>query len=189
MTRTVVNGLLLASTILLLSVNWILRSDPARRNFEILPDMAQSVAWDTYATNPNFADGKTLREPVPGTVIRGAMPLHYTASKPDAERAGVELTSPFARDARARSRGEVVFTNYCVPCHGPQGKGDGFVAQRGFPAPPSLLAPRAMTMKDGQMFHIVTWGQVNMPSYASQIDRDDRWRAVEYIRQLQGIRR
>jgi mono/diheme cytochrome c family protein len=189
MIRTVVNGALLAATILLLSLHWILRSDPARRNFELLPDMAASVAWDSYAQNPNFPDGKTLREPVPGTVIRGAMPLHYTTAKGEAERAGLELTSPFAGDRRVRPRGEFVYTNYCAPCHGPHGKGDGIVAQRGFPAPPSLLAPRAMNMRDGQMFHVVTYGQANMPSYASQIGRDDRWRAIEYVRSLQGIRR
>lgn len=189
MSRNAVNGALLAATILLLALNWVLKSDPTHRNFEVLPDMAASIAYDTYAENPHFADGKTLREPVPGTVIRGQMPLHYTASKADAERAGLELTSPLAGDKRALPRGAVVYANYCATCHGPEGKGDGVVAKRGFPAPPSLLAPRALNMKDGQMFHVLTYGQANMPSYASQVDREDRWRVIEYVRQLQGVRR
>lgn len=39
------------------------------------------------------------------------------------------------------------------------------------------------------MFHVLTYGQANMPSYASQVDREDRWRVIEYVRQLQGVRR
>ena len=58
----------------------------------------------------------------------------------------------------------------------------GPVAQRGYPPPPSLLAEHAQKMKDGQLFHILTYGQNNMPSYASQLSRDDRWNVVLYVR-------
>lgn len=184
-----VNAVLLGAIVLLLPLHWILPSDPARRNYEVLPDMARSAAYHSFAPNPNFANGMTLREPVPGTIIRGQMPLHYTASKADAERAGRELVSPFVGDKNALARGAIVFANFCETCHGPLGKGDGLVAKRGFPAPPSLLAPRALGLKDGQLFHILTYGQANMPSYAAQVDRDDRWCAIEYVRKLQGVRR
>ena len=40
-------------------------------------------------------------------------------------------------------------------------------------------------MKDGQLFHILTYGQNNMPSYASQLSRDDRWNAIIHVRSLQ----
>lgn len=185
MRRKIVNALLLATTVALLSLHWFLRPDPARRNYEFLPDMAESVAYDSYAVNVNFRDGRTLRDPVPGTIIRGQMPLHYTATKADAERAGRELQRPAVKG----DRGALVYASHCETCHGPLGKGDGTVAQRGFPAPPSLLAPRAMTMADGQMFHILTYGQGNMPPYASHLDRDDRWHAVAYVRKLQGKRK
>jgi len=169
--RTAVNVLLFLTLVALLSLNWVLRSDPAQRNFEFLPGMVDSVPYDTFARNPNFADGKTLREPVKGTVIRGYLPI----------RPANELISPRAD----RARGAFVYTNYCETCHGPAGKGDGRVAQRGFPAPPSLLAPKAVQMTDGQLFHVLTYGQKNMPSYAAQIDRMDRWAAIAYVRSLQ----
>jgi mono/diheme cytochrome c family protein len=60
------------------------------------------------------------------------------------------------------------------------------VTQRGFPPPPSLLAEHALQMKEGQMFHVLTFGQNNMPSYASQISREDRWNAIAYVRMLQA---
>lgn len=40
-------------------------------------------------------------------------------------------------------------------------------------------------MKDGQMFHVVTYGFGNMPSYAVQVSREDRWKAILHIRDLQ----
>jgi mono/diheme cytochrome c family protein len=79
-----------------------------------------------------------------------------------------------------------VFQTYCQPCHGAGGKGDGLVAARGFPPPPSLLAPRAVGLTDDQMFDVVTRGQKNMPSYASQIPAADRRAAIAHVRELQG---
>jgi mono/diheme cytochrome c family protein len=182
--RTLLNVALFIVTVALLALNFVMRSDPAKRNVDVLPDMVRSVPYDSFAQNPNFGDGKTLRAPVPGTIVRGNMPLHYAATPADALRAGLELVSPV--DAKkAATRGAVVYANYCETCHGPAGKGDGRVAQRGFPAPPSLLAPRALQMRDGQMFHILSYGQGNMPSYASQVSREDRWAAIAYVRGLQ----
>jgi mono/diheme cytochrome c family protein len=182
--RIVINSLLLVTTLGLLSLNWVLRVDPNQRNFEFLPDMARSVPYDSFSSNPNFADRMTLRKPVPGVVIRGSMPLHFAATPADAQRAGRELSNPF-HDAASLTRGAAVYATYCEICHGPLGKGDGTVALRGFPAPPSLLAPRARGLADGQIFHIVTYGQNNMPSYASQVEREDRWKAILYVRELQ----
>jgi hypothetical protein len=56
---------------------------------------------------------------------------------------------------------------------------------RGFPAPPSFLADHAMNLADGQIFHIVTYGQKNMPSHAAQVPAEDRWRVIAYVRSLQ----
>jgi mono/diheme cytochrome c family protein len=40
-------------------------------------------------------------------------------------------------------------------------------------------------MKDGQIFHVLNFGQGNMSSYASQISREDRWKVILYVRSLQ----
>ncbi len=169
-----------------LGLNWAARRDPTQPNREPLPEMVRTPRYNAFAPNPNFADGKTLRPPVPGTIPRGYLPLHYTAAKEDALRAGEELQSPLASaDAGAAQRGAFVFTNFCLECHGAAGRGDGPVTLRGFPAPPSLLAERALNMKDGQMFHVLTYGQGNMPSYAAQLSREDRWKAILFVRSLQ----
>jgi hypothetical protein len=57
--------------------------------------------------------------------------------------------------------------------------------KRGFQPPASLLTQRARDMKDGQMFHVITYGQKLMPSHAAQLPVADRWRLVRHIRGLQ----
>lgn len=184
--RLLINSFLFALLLALVGFNWWASPDAAQPNFEILPQMAHSARYNAYAANPNFADGKTLQPPVPGTIAHGMMPLHYTAAPGDALRAGEELSAPpGSGDARALARGEHVFKTFCTPCHGADAAGMGSVTQRGVPPPPSLLAPHAVAMKDGQMFHVLTYGQNNMASYAGQVTRSDRWQVITYIRSLQ----
>lgn len=163
-----------------------LRRDFTEPNFVILPGMVVSVPYNAFDPNPNFPDGKTLQTPERTTIPREFPPLHYQATPDDARRAGAELTNPFvANQQDALQGGTRLFAVYCQPCHGVGGTGDGKIVQRGFPPPPSLLGEKALALKDGQMFHIATFGQGNMPSLASQITRSDRWRVITYVRSLQ----
>jgi mono/diheme cytochrome c family protein len=82
-------------------------------------------------------------------------------------------------------RGGDVFRVFCLPCHGPTGGGDGPVAQRGFPPPPSLLTGKSPQMKDGQLFHILTYGQGSMLPMAAQLSPARRWDVINYVRSLQ----
>jgi mono/diheme cytochrome c family protein len=185
--RVILNGFLLLAVIVSVAASWIFTADPTRPNFEFLPQMVHSPRYNAFAPNPNFTDGSTLQRPEPGSIARGYMPLHYAATPQDALRAGEELKSPLdVSNVRARERGAFVFSNFCVVCHGTGGAGNGPVAQRGYPPPPSLLVEHALKMKDGQLFHVLTYGQNNMPSYASQLSREDRWNAILYVRTMQA---
>lgn len=187
MTTKGINIVLLVILVLLMGTIFIVRRDYLTRNKEFLPGMVSSVAYQPQSSNANFPDGKTLQPPVKGTVVRGFQPLPYKATPEDALRAGEELHSLLEmQDSTADlERGAFVFGNICKPCHGPGGAGDGVIPQRGYPPPPSLLAVNAMNMKDGQIFHIITYGQRNMPGLSGQVVRRDRWRLVKYIRSLQ----
>jgi mono/diheme cytochrome c family protein len=190
MRRTALNATLLVLLLLLVGANWGLRNGQGRRGVEVFPNMVDSLAAEPYTASPVFADGAAHRPPPAGTIPVGYPPLHYAATPEDAKRAGRELASPLssspgAGDTAALARGATVYRDFCQTCHGAKGLGDGPVAQRGFPAPPSLLAPNALAMADGQMFHVLTYGQGNMPSYAAQLDRADRWQAILHVRELQ----
>lgn len=184
--RKPLNIFLLLVLLMVLGLNWVLWRDPSVPNDDVLPDMAHSPAYKAQAENSAIPGGNTALRPVAGTVARDYPPLSFGTSPEEAQRAGRELASPFEiGDVKAAERGAVVYANFCAVCHGPAGLGDGTVTTRGFPPPPSLFADNAMNMADGQMFHIITFGQRNMPGYASQVSRADRWKAVLHVRLLQ----
>ena len=114
------------------------------------------------------------------------LPLYFDAGPEEALRAGRELESPLdPGDAAALELGRGLYGIYCTVCHDAGGEGRGPVVLRGMLPPPSLHAARATQMRDGEMFHILTYGQGNMASYAAQLSRDERWRVILYVRQLQ----
>lgn len=174
-----VNTVLLIFFLALIALNWAVRGDRDRPHFEFLPEMVRSVAAESFAPNTVFADGKTLQAPPAGTIRRGLLPLHYQATEKDAKRAGEELINPYTLDDKsALDRGAFVYANFCQACHGATGAGDGPVVRRGYPPPPANPPLR----KDGEAFHIVTYGRANMPSHAAQLSREDRWKVILYIR-------
>ncbi|MCC6125303.1 MAG: DUF3341 domain-containing protein [Pirellulales bacterium] len=184
--RRRLNYLLLLLLAVVVAMVFLTLPDPSRPNREFFPDMAHSPAYSSASANPNFPDGKTLQSPVPGVLTQGQSPLHYDATDAEALRAGRELRNPFsAKDAKAGARGALVFQTYCTPCHGGGGLGDGAVALRGYPAPPSLVTGDTTKMPDGQLFHIITYGRVNMPAQSGLLSPEDRWAAILHIRSLQ----
>ncbi len=178
---------LLAVTVLLM----LARVDHSRPNYQVLlgDDMTYSPAYAPFEANDQFASGRTMQSPVPGTIARGSLPLHFNATPTDAVRAGEELVNPFDRSTEAGvasiERGKVVFQTFCIACHGGDGAGNGLVAQRGFPPPPTLLTGKTLAMKDGQLLHILTYGQNSMPNFAAQLLPDRRWDVINFIRSLQ----
>ena len=177
-------GLLLLG---LIALDLAMETDQEVRNYEIMPNMVESIARDGQSTNDLREVGILIDfRPPEGSIARGYQPLGFAATPEGALLAGGELESPIAiDDATALTRGAKVFGTFCAVCHGPGGLGDGGVTKRGVPPPPSLLLPHALEMKDGQMFHLISLGQGNMASYASQVERIDRWRAIRYVRSLQ----
>lgn len=154
------------------------------RGFAYMPDMAQSVPYDSFAPNPVTRDGKTLQRPVPGTIPRGFQPLRYGATPGDALRAGRELHNPVPSSPEALAHGRVLYQTFCYMCHGEQGQGDGPLVPR-IPNPPSYTSERVREMAPGQVLHVITYGSGRMPSYAAQIPLEQRWLIVHYVGTLQ----
>jgi mono/diheme cytochrome c family protein len=182
-----INVGLLVLLVVTLAGAWSLRTDPTRPNWQWMPDMVYSPAYDSFRPNPNFANGQTLQAPPRGTIARGQVVWHSTAAPEDAIRAGQELVAGVnLQDPATIERGAEVYRVFCRMCHGPQGMGDGPVARRGYPPPPPLPAGKSVEMRDGQLFHILTYGQGSMAPYASQISPPDRWNVIAYVRKLQA---
>ena len=127
-----------------------------------------------------FADGRGMRLPVEGTVARGFIPYPFVGEK----EPKVVLSNPYLSTKENLDLGHRKFLTYCSPCHGNFADGDSRLAGQ-FPNPPTLHSERARNFPDGMIYHIITNGQNAMPSYASQVTREERWAIVNYIRALQ----
>ena len=94
---------------------------------------------------------------------------------------------PFMITKEALDRGQERYQIFCSVCHGMTGYGDGMIARRGFnkPAPASYHQDRLRQAPVGHFFDVMTNGWGAMPSYASQIPVEDRWKIIAYIRALQ----
>lgn len=128
-----------------------------------------------------FKDGIGMRRPVEGTVARGFLPYAFKG-KPD--EAAKTLVNPLLPTKDVIDRGKTGFLTYCSPCHGNFARGDSRLAGQ-FPNPPTLHSDKVRSWPDGSIYHVITEGQNVMPSYASQISRNDRWAIIHYLRVLQ----
>ena len=162
-----------------------LSRDPSVRNREWPTQMQYSPAYRSQTTNPVLPNAMTAQPAVAGTIPRGFQPFHFGAEPAEAERAGRELTNPFQPTTENVARGQYVYTNYCAVCHGAGGAGDGPIIPK-YPNPPSYQTEKSRALPDGNMFHVITLGRNNMPSHAAQVAAEDRWKAILYIRKLQG---
>lgn len=88
-------------------------------------------------------------------------------------------------------KGGALFKRYCIPCHGPAGKGDGPIAHYWRELPKDLTDPaRQERLTDGEMFWKMSRGhrqgaEVIMPAFAERIPKaEDRWKLILYVRTL-----
>ncbi len=125
-----------------------------------------------------------LLEPQPGVVAAADTPYPY--AQKEADRAGAELVNPLQPSAQVLAHGRFVYENVCVTCHGEKGAGDGKVTAL-FPKPPSLMTQKVRDWPDGQLFHRPMRGQNSMPSHARQVDQNDAWAVVLWIREMQKV--
>ena len=90
-------------------------------------------------------------------------------------------------DKKFLARGQERFDIYCAVCHDRVGTGKGTVASRGIGVVPNFRDDRFRTMGDGEIFNTISKGKGAMPAYATQIEVDDRWAIIAYIRALQRL--
>ena len=172
-------------------------TDPNSPGVEYMPDMYRSPSYETYSQNPFFKDSMSAQLPVAGTISQGewpgqgslinALPYAYENSVEGYEAAGAELKNPIERTDEVVAEGKQIFEKMCMHCHGKEGKGDGQLIGTGkFPPPPSYSGP-LKELVEGKMFHSITYGKNLMGAHASQITKEDRWKVIHYIQELQKL--
>jgi mono/diheme cytochrome c family protein len=106
----------------------------------------------------------------------------------DRDRLAATLVNPTAPAELDSSiaRGQRKFAITCTPCHGPQMRGDGTVAQQFMP-PPDLLGPVTRGRRDGYIYSYIRNGGVVMPTYGPAVSASEAWDLVNYVRHMQKV--
>lgn len=155
-----------------------------QKGYEYFPDMAHSLAYETYAPAKGAGNGITMQMPVPGSIPREMIPYQYPATPEGRLQAGKELICKIEASDTNLVRGKEMFTIYCQNCHGIAGKGDGhlFTSGKFTMQPASLISERMLIAPIGEVYHVITAGFNTMGAHGPQIRPDDRWKIALYVK-------
>jgi len=152
-----------------------------------------SLPYNDY----NGAYNMNMKEPVKGTVkFNGYNPkigankvsnlmIYNNLTENDFELAGNTLVNPIPKSDIVLEEGKALYSRYCQHCHGETGQGDGLVGKV-FKGVPAYNKGQVKLDKEGNIFHVITFGRNRMKSHASQVSVSDRWKIVHYVQQLQN---
>ena len=167
--------------------------DNSKRGKVYMPDMASSRAYETYTDHSNLAaKGVNYNNlPVAGTVGRGEeLPYHLTNDSAGYAHSA-SVISPIGKLSDAQMvETERIYLINCAICHGAKLDGNGPLYKDGqgpYPAKPATLVGDAVieAKPEGTIYHVLTYGKNLMGSYASQLDRKQRWMVAQYIKSKQ----
>lgn len=78
--------------------------------------------------------------------------------------------------------GKIIFARQCAGCHGPEGKGDGYLMLG--PDPANLTNPSTTQKSDAALLRTIHEGKPNMPSWKLRLSEEDSRAVLAYVRTL-----
>jgi mono/diheme cytochrome c family protein len=156
-----------------------------RPNYQYMPNMYESVPYETYSESEAFLRGGVEAQvPPKGTINRGFEVYEYENSTAGYESAKANLKSPLDSLAFDAEKAKPLFDIYCAICHGEKGDGKGkLVLKEKFLGVPSY---KDRVITTGSVFHVETYGLNAMGSYANQLNKQERWIVAEYVMKLKS---
>ncbi len=151
------------------------------------PNMDDQPMYKAMGGSDFFDDGRAMRPPVPGTVARGMLREESDRYYGRTAAGGYVTSNPVPISMEMLERGRNRYNIYCSVCHSASGDGQGIImtGQYGYTPAPSFHDERLINSEDGYLYEVITYGVRNMPAYGHQVDVDDRWAIVAYVRALQ----
>lgn len=158
----------------------------SRPNYEFMPNMYESVGYETYQESDAFANGVEAQLPVEGTIPRGYTPMDIDGTNEGYLLAKETLKSPLDSTQVDYAKGGPLYAIYCGICHGNKGDGLGNLVKRekllGIPSYSDV--GRAIT--EGSIYHTIHYGKNAMGSYSNQLNEEERWQVVAYVLKLKA---
>ena len=104
-------------------------SNKSEPNYQYMPNMYESVGYETYSESDAFPNGKEGQLPAKGSIPRGFVPYEVPNSP---EGYTASLANPLPADAAPydEAKAKELYTIYCAICHGDKGDGKGTLAKR-----------------------------------------------------------
>jgi mono/diheme cytochrome c family protein len=93
-------------------------------------------------------------------------------------------TTPVPSSADSVQRGKYLFSITCAVCHGSAGDGKSPIAAFFKPPPFDLTGNTVQQLSDQEIYLVITNGFKSMPSQAENLNREERWDVVNYVRTL-----
>lgn len=167
--------------------------DPNSPGYEYMPDMYRSPSVEAYVDYEN-PDMLSAMLPPAGTIPFSEDPSKAIfnfpfsiAESPKGYIKAAEIKNPIPYSVEVREEGRVLYEKFCTHCHGEKGDGQGQIVLNGkFDGVPSYSAGAVATLPEGQMFYSITYGKNMMGAHASQLNKEERWKVVHYVKYLQA---
>lgn len=179
-------GIIKITVIALVLVAVVSCKKDTRRNYQFMPNMYESVGYETYAESDAFRNGKEGQLPAEGSIPRGYTPFDIENTTDGYNLAKATLTSPLDSTQIEVFTGKGLYDIYCAVCHGSKGDGQGNLVKRekilGIPS----YADVGRAINEGSVYHTIYYGKNAMGSYANQLNESERWQVVAYVMDLKA---
>lgn len=183
------------------------RANPSKPDPKVhfFQDMDNQPKLKAQQRSPIFADRRANRPTVVGTVARGELRLddHYElgfvmVTHPVNEQPAPRFFDDFPEsinvDEPFLRQGQKMYNISCSVCHGKDGGGLGPIHTRaltvgagatGWVQPTDLHSDLVRSRPNGHIYNTINNGIRNMSGYGTQLEPQDRWAIVAYVRALQ----
>ena len=190
--------------------------NPDSPGVEWMPDMYRSPAIEAYVDygeirneeRKEFKSVLSAKTPPAGTIPYQSNPedvsimMPYKRKAPlDADKThglfgmeqdkdAVEMSAmdknPLPYSKETFTEGKKLYNRMCSHCHGEKGDGNGQMVKNGKISGVANFTAGSKDVEEGKLFYYITYGKGIMGAHASQINKKDRWKIVQYVKGLQN---
>jgi len=167
-------------------ISFVSCQENGRPNYQFMPNMYESVGYETYSETSAFRNGVEAQLPAEGSVARGHIPFDIANDLEGYNLAKEGLMSPLDSTQIDSKRGKELYDIYCGICHGTKGDGQGNLVKREkiLGVPKYDDAGRSITV--GSVYHTIYYGKNAMGSYKNQLLEEERWQVAAYVMKLKA---
>ncbi|MGP8216308.1 MAG: c-type cytochrome [Bacteroidia bacterium] len=97
-----------------------------------------------------------------------------------------KVKNPVASNDASIADGKKIFMKNCKSCHGLKGKGDGPKSEELDKSPGDFTKADFQSQTDGELFWKITNGKKPMPSYKKDLEDNERWQVINFLRTLKS---